>query len=211
MSKRGAFTLIELIFSMVIIAIAFTVLPKMLQLAAKSSKQSLKEEGMYGAVALMGLIQSTAWDEKNTQYDDILLVNSGNNAYDCNTTTTYRAGGFVGSRNCKNAQNASTTLGMEVGETIPNDMDDFSSYNASNDNNDRNYTLNVSTIYVADPALSDTTFSTNPSTQSTNTKYIVIDVNTSSNKMKPVMGNSVAHFYYFASNIGQMQVKKRAW
>ena len=182
----------------------------MLQLAAKSSKQSLKEEGMYSAVALMGLIQSTAWDETNTNYDDILIVNSGNSAYDCNTTTGYRVGGFTGSRNCKNNQNASSTLGIDTDDNnIPDDMDDFSSYTAQNYNASRGYTLTVSTHYVTDIAPSDTTFSNNTQSQSTNIKYIEVDVNAT--KKSSVIGSSIARFYYFAANIGQIQVNKRAW
>jgi len=73
MRKRDGFTLIELIFSMVIIAIAFTVFPKILQLATKVSVQNLKEEAMYNAVAYIGLIKSTAWDENNTISDNILI------------------------------------------------------------------------------------------------------------------------------------------
>jgi len=205
--KRDAFTLIELIFSMVIIAIAFTVLPKMLQLATKSSKQNLKEEGLYSAVALMGLIQSTAWDERNTRYDDILIVKNGHTAYNCSKITGYRIGGFTGSRNCKNEQNASTVLGPDADDNnIPDDMDDFTAYNAQNFNSSRAYKLTVSTRYVQDPAPA---FSTTSSTQPTNTKYITIDVNATSRQS--VLGNNIARFYYFAENIGQMQVNKRAW
>ena len=208
--EKKAFTLIELIFSMVIIAIAFTVLPKMLQLATKSSKQNIKEEGLYNAVALMGLIQSTAWDEANTEYDDILLVKNGNSSYECDTTTGYRIGGFTGSRNCKNKQNASETLALESNDNnTPDDMDDFATYDAQNHNDSRAYKLIVSTKYVDDITPSETTFHTTTSSQSTNIKYITIDINAT--KKQSVLGEHIARFYYFSSNIGQMQVNKRVW
>jgi prepilin-type N-terminal cleavage/methylation domain-containing protein len=205
---RKGFTLIELILSMVIIAIAFTVLPKILQLAAKVNTQSVREESMYNAIALVGLIQSTPWDENNTEVDDILLVKSGDSDYTC--SNDYRVGGFYGSRNCKNAKDAST-LGSDSNDDNSNDdMDDFSSVTAQNYNNSREYNLSVSVNYVDDIAMSDgSAFSTNTQSDSTNTKYIVIS--DKSNKKQGVLRDTIATFHFHAMNIGQIQVNKRAW
>jgi len=212
---RRAFTLIELIFSMVIIAIAFSVLPKILQLAVKSSTTSLKEEAMYNAVAYVGLIKSTAWDESNTEVDDILLVasdwNSEDDPYDCNTTTGYRTGGMKGSRNCFHEQNASLTLGSESSDTntYRDDMDDFITLTAKNYNSSREYNLSVEVDYVDDIALDATQYSNTQSTDSTNTKRITVTVKP--NKKSNVLGNTFVKVSFIAQNIGQIRVKRRVW
>ncbi len=207
---RKAFTLIELIFSMVIIAIAFSVLPKILQLAVKSSTTSLKEEAMYNAVAYVGLIKSTAWDENNTEVDDILLVasdwNSEYDPYDCNRTTGYRAGGMKGSRNCFHDKNAST-IGSNGNDR--DDMDDFITLTASNYNSSRDYNLSVDVKYIDDIALDATQYSNTQSTDSTNTKRIIVTVKP--NKKSNVLGNTFVKVSFIAQNIGQIRVKRRVW
>ncbi|ADN08505.1 type II secretion system protein [Sulfurimonas autotrophica] len=208
MIKKNAFTLIELILSMVIIAIAFTVLPKILQLSAKVSVQNLKGEAMYNAIAYIGLIKSTAWDEENIKYNDILLVANGDSDYDCNTTTTYRIGGFDGSRNCKNAKNASS-LGSDSNESYNNDMDDFDTINATNNTNSRAYDLNVSVDYLEDIAENGNTFSSTTKSNTTNTKRITIKVDVK--KKASALGNSFVQMSFIAQNIGQFQINKRVW
>jgi prepilin-type N-terminal cleavage/methylation domain-containing protein len=209
MRKKSAFTLIELILSMVIIAIAFTVLPKILQLAAKVSVQNVREEAMYNAVAYIGLIKSTAWDEKNTEVDDILHVsNYGNSDYNCSTATTYRIGGFDGSRNCKNNQGASS-LGSDSGESYNDDMDDFGTINATNNTNSRDYNLTVNVNYIQDIALNSDTFSSNTMSPTTNTKEINVTVTVK--KKASALGNSLVKMSFTAQNIGQLQINRRAW
>ena len=203
---RKAFTLIELIFSMVIIAIAFSVLPKILQLAIKSSTTSLKEEAMYNAVAYVGLIKSTVWDENNTEVDDILIVKSGDSAYDCNATTGYRAGGMKGSRNCFHEKNASA-IGSDDNDR--DDMDDFVTLTANNYNSSRDYNLSVEVDYVDDIALDATQYSNTQNTDSTNTKFITVTVKT--NKKSKTLGSAFVKIPFIAQNIGQITVNRRVW
>ena len=207
MRKKSAFTLIELILSMVIIAIAFTVLPKILQLAAKVSVQNVREEAMYNAVAYIGLIKSTAWDENNTVVDDILHVNDGDSDYECNKTTTYRIGGFDGSRNCQNDKNASV-LGTDENDFY-DDMDDFSTITAQNDTDSRNYDLNISVRYVTDIAEDSDTFSSEEQSDTTNTKEINVTVEVK--KKQAALGNSLVRMSFTAQNIGQQIINKRNW
>ncbi|UCN00792.1 prepilin-type N-terminal cleavage/methylation domain-containing protein [Sulfurimonas sp. SWIR-19] len=206
---KKAFTLIELIFSMVIIAIAFSVLPKILQLSIKSSTTSLKEEAMYNAVAYVGLIKSTAWDEENTKIDDILLVTAGNSVYDCNQTTGYRTGGMKGSRNCFHKKYASA-LGSDSNDL--DDMDDFITLNAKNSSSSRDYNLSVTENYIDDITLSATQYTiTYPpnATDTTNTKLITVTVQ--ANKKGNVLGNSFVKIPFIAQNIGQIKVNRRVW
>jgi len=211
MRKKSAFTLIELIFSMVIIAIAFTVLPKIMQLATKVSAQNLREEAMYNAVAYIGLIKSTAWDENNTMVDDILHVSSeGNSNYVCNSTTTYRIGGFDGSRNCRNDKSASV-IGVDNDENeFRDDMDDFNgSIDATNDTHSREYDLNVTVKYVKDIAENEASFVSEQRSDTTNTKEINITVIVT--KKQEALGNSLVKMSFIAQNIGQQRINRRNW
>lgn len=209
---RKSFTLIELIFSMVIIAIAFTVLPKILQLSAKVSSQSLKEEALYSGVTLMGYIKATAWDEQNTKYDDILIVQNGDSDYDCSGSNYIRKGGFVGSRNCENSRSASG-LGVDSDDNgIYDDVDDFSSIEANNYNMSRYYNLSVKVNYVKDIGSSDEVFKTIPSSDSTNTKYIIIDINNTSNKgINKTGSKNIAQLKFWTFNIGQIHINRIPW
>jgi len=54
---KKAFTLVELIFSMVIIAIVFTVVPKLMFATTKTMEFSIKEDGMFAAAVEMGDIE----------------------------------------------------------------------------------------------------------------------------------------------------------
>ncbi len=205
---RRGFTLLELIFSMVIIALAFTVLPKILQVSAKSSVKMLKEEAMSDAVALIGLIKALPWDENNTQSDDILhTLTAASNDYRCDPTTHYRKGGFVGSRGCFEDRNASA-IGIDGAESEPDDIDDFDGFTKtiSNAAGTRRYMLGVRVCYVADTT---NPFSRTCIAQSSDIKYV--DVNITPLSKQQLLGATVARFYYFASNIGQQHINRRPW
>ncbi|MRI58261.1 MAG: hypothetical protein C6H99_02010 [Epsilonproteobacteria bacterium] len=209
---RRSFTLIELIFSMIIIALAFSVIPKVLQISSKTSKMALKEEALYNAFALMGLIKNLPWDEQNNYYDDILLTQGGKSAYRCDRRWDgyYRRGGFVGSRNCINRLQASP-LGMEGGAM--DDIDDFTDYSvrAEGKNLKRQYELEVDVSYVEDmePYPGPVRLLEISSSDTTNTKYITIQVHALRHQEE--LGQYFGKVRYHAHNIGQILVNKIPW
>ena len=210
---RRSLTLVELIFSMIIIALAFSVIPKVLQVSSKTSKAALKEEALYNAFALMGMIKNLPWDEQNNFYDDILLTTGGKSAYRCGRRWDgyYRRGSFVGSRNCFQRVPASA-LGLESGGLL-DDIDDFTNkkITAAGKNMERIYELEVDVAYVEDmdPYPGTIRFSTVKQTDSTNTKYITIQVHALS-KVKE-FAQRFGLVRYHAHNIGQILVNKIAW
>jgi len=203
---RRSFTLIELIFSMVIIALAFTVLPKVLQVSAKSSATTLKEEAMSNAMAMMGWIRVLAWDERNVQSDEILIPQEYEPIYKCPVWDIYRAGGFAGSRNCRHKFSASA-LGPDT-EPVPNDIDDFAGYekNITNATGTRRYNLKVDVIYVKDY---NQTFLSQKASGSSDVKMVSILVTPLAKK--GALGGSFAKLTYFASNIGQIRINRVPW
>ncbi len=202
---RRSFTLIELIFSMVIIALAFTVLPKVLQVSAKSSATTLKEEAMSNAMAMMGWIRVLAWDEQNVQSDEILIPQEYEPIYKCPVWEIYRAGGFAGSRNCRHELPASSL--RKEGDNF-DDIDDFAGYetNITNSTDTRTYNLKVDVNYVKDY---NQTFLTRKAGGSSDVKMVRIVVTPLAKK--GALGGSFAKLTYFASNIGQIRINRVAW
>ena len=60
---KHAFTLIELIFAIVIIAISVVSLPMMSQVTAKSMENSLAQEAIFSALSEISMATAYAWDE----------------------------------------------------------------------------------------------------------------------------------------------------
>jgi len=215
---RNALTLIELILSMVIIAIVFTVIPRLVQSMNQSTQTTIKEEAMYNAMARIGQIINLPWDNNNTQVPQILTVTSGNPAYDCNTTSGYRIGGFVGGRNCIEPigvdTNASRIIGREDAEY--NDIDDFHDANITADKNCSSgvkglYAIGTSVMYVNDPAAAgDAVLSIIPmaANQSSNTKYVRVQVGYGSDSQHT---GCITALEYHALNIGHIQINSRPW
>lgn len=216
---RKGLTLIELILSMVIIGIVFTVIPRLIMSMNQSTQTTIKEEAMYNAMAQMGMILNLPWDNNNTQNPQILSVNSGDAAYNCNTTSGYRIGGFAGGRNCIGTDVYSAgAIGKEDAES--NDIDDFQ-------NTDINVTKNCSsgtkglfgikTIvqYVDDPASTGiAVLSNNPSTPNqSNTKYIEVKVGlgTDNHLYDASKKNCITALQYHSFNIGNIQINSRNW
>ncbi len=221
MLKKRGFTLIELIFSMVIIALVFTVIPKIIYAFNKSDTFSVREDALFNGVSLANMISRLPWDENNTEHNDILKTDSSNHNFDCNTTTYYRVGGFIGSRNCEN--NLSASIISSDGESDPaffNDFDDFNDINITAKLGGENlYTLSNRVNYISDgsavfgydyanKSVTITLNKTSDKNSSTNLKILNLDVYYSGKR-----GNTrkIANFSYISSNIGQVLIKKRSW
>ncbi len=68
--SKKAFTLIEILISLIIIGIVAVTLPIMLQTSTKTIKTSAKEEVFYQEFSLLQLINSLYFDENNTKDDN---------------------------------------------------------------------------------------------------------------------------------------------
>ena len=212
---RRALTLIELILAMVIIGIVFTVIPRLIHAMNQTSKTAQQEEAMYNAVALMGAIINLPWDNNNTVNDQILQVTQGNSAYECNTTSGYRIGGFIGGRNCIEPNGVdynASALGLE-GSDI-NDIDDYTlpinaDNNCSRSNGKSLYTLSPIISYVNDPSsigaitLSDVNIS-----NKSNTKHVLVKIGYHTDNK---LSGCITALQYDAFNIGQIHINSRSW
>ncbi|WP_457595938.1 type II secretion system protein [Hydrogenimonas sp.] len=211
---RRALTLIELIFSMMIVAVVFTIVPKILFATNKSFEAVVKEEALYNAMALTGLIASLPWDEANTDSDAILAASGGGEAYRCDATTGfYRIGGFSGGRNCLaeggTPPEASATLERE--DAYYNDLDDYDGYqvDATTPKGAR-YTLSVKVSYLQDPSPGEEVdlSALAPATEPTDLKEVAVTV-----RYAPAYRKSpfVKTITYVSANIGQTYIRRRRW
>lgn len=215
---RRALTLIELILTMVIIGVVFTVIPRLIHSMNQTSQTAIKEEAMYNAMTLMGAIINLPWDSNNTEHNQILQVNNGNTAYTCNTISGYRIGGFIGGRNCIEPSGIdynSTAIGKEDAQF--NDIDDYHDTNITADKNcsaslkKELYKMYTTVVYTNDPASSgtaDLNLTAKGANQSSNTKHVVVKVGYGSDSQHP---GCITALEYHAFNIGQIQINKRVW
>jgi hypothetical protein len=211
---RRALTMVELIFTMVIIGLVFMVIPKIVFVTNKSFETTVKEEALYNAMALMGIIVRLPWDEENTKTDQILGVASGNGAYRCDDSTGfYRVGGFAGSRNCIGSGaapvEASSALGRE--DSLFNDIDDYNGYTVDTTTpHGAKYRLRVAVAYLQDPSpgTSVDLSALSPASASTDIKEIRVTVSNAPGRKKAPFS---ATLYYHSVNLGQIYIHKRAW
>ncbi len=189
---KNAFTLVELIFSIVIIALVFTVVPKLLFVTTKTMEVSIKEDGLFAAMALMGNIIRLPWDE-NTILSEGKILDT-----DANTCTDYRIGGFAGSRNCLNSSASATTkAAFGSAGVLYGDVDDYDAYSAVTTGGRIPYTLGVEVNYA------DTNF--NAAAGSDELKEVKVNVSATGKS------SLCSTFFYYSANLGHVQINKRAW
>lgn len=194
---RNGLTLIELIFTMVIVAITFIVVPKLVHTMATASKTVMKEDAIYNTMTMMGLITHLPWDNNNVQNNSILNVTNGALSYTCNQTTGYRPGGFVGGRNCINSGSIPAATNIPTSSTIYNSIEDYNGYslNTKTECNNNLYDIGVEVSYLG--------------AQTSDVKHVKIT--TAYNSSFKLKNQGCDIFDYFSYNIGQININKRRW
>ncbi|MDX1810172.1 MAG: hypothetical protein R3331_11590 [Sulfurospirillaceae bacterium] len=209
---RFGLSLIELIFTIVIIGIVFTVIPKIILSLNKSDSFAIRQDALFNGISMMQMISSMPWDENNTNSNDILHVSSSaNQIFDCNSTTHYRIGGFIGSRNCENNKDASFIADFAgTNYFLANNIDEFN----NQDINATYYNLLIGVYYIDD----NITYSANKAqiVQSTlsvpyTTNLKRIDINITYNGKRGAQGKQIAQFSYVSANIGLKTLSRRVW
>ena len=206
---RRGLSLIELIFTIVIIAIVFTVIPKVILSLNKADSFAVRQDALFNGVSMISMISKLPWDEVNTNSSDVLHVDSAN--FTCSTTTFRRVGGFIGSRNCE--QNLTSSLGTD-GESSYDNYNDFDDFRSENNVTAEPYRLETKVTYLSDNfTLNGTklTFdlsSESETNSSTNLKKLDVVVYYAGKRGEH---RQLTQFGYVSSNIGQMILNKRSW
>lgn len=136
--SRAAFTLIELVFAIIIMSIAIVSLPLMMQITADGVEKSIAQEAIFaGSAELMGAT-SYYWDGRSTEdfalsgYSRVVDVDG-----DCDVTTRQRVGHV--NRRCVDSTVAAgvnytindATLGLNASVHADGDMFDNAAANES--------------------------------------------------------------------------------
>lgn len=214
---RKGLSLIELIFTIVIIALVFTVIPKIVFALKKSDSFAIRQDAILNSVSLMQMLSKLPWDQNNFNTTDILHVSPiGNPIFNCDPISRLRVGGFVGSRNCQDNLGASLPFnlrsdGGEVDETNFNDIDDFNNF----DFNTSIYNIHLAVFYVNDFAVTSPSITIDLSTNglvvgATNLKRVNLQTNYNGVRVGE-RGNALMNFSYTSANIGQTFLHKRVW
>ena len=207
---RFAFTMIELIFAIVIIGISVISLPMMTQTTSKGVEQNLVQEAIFAASAELNQVLSYYWDENSLQSANLLSKVVWSSPTDCDNNTKLRPGHINQTlhRRCvdNNTSGPSTILGLEVEDAgVADDIDDtnstthdiFINYTSSSDGHGykESYKSTINVTYAD--------FGT-VSAADKNIKKVQINITDSNN-------NTITSLKTYSANIGEIDYYKRSY
>ena len=206
--KKSSFTLIELIFAIVIVGIAVTSIPMLLITSANNTETNLQEKSFFNAYALVSLMQVALWDENNTKDDNyykVLTADNGDSKLKCIRKGVSQLNNDSGAT-CASDDNKTSKIGPDAGEddvSKYDDIDDFNGY----ETNTSDYIFDVSVRYLddsADYSAKNIFFNEDDkNTNGTNMKFITIDVKNKKTK------KLISKLQYSTSNIGMTKIESR--
>ena len=173
-STRTAFTLIEIVFTILLLGIIATGLPMLLIGDADTREETIVQEAIYASTAKMSQLLSYAWDENSiapltstVASSKVLDINSTTRdiEFDRNGLTKFRLGHFVGTGrrslyDISITNRFSSAIGFDAGETNAtfDDIDDdigtvtfiesTGTTNTSSIGYKENYRMNISVSYI---------------------------------------------------------------
>jgi len=220
---KRSFSLIELIFTIVIIALVFTTIPRIIYTTNESFKFTLKEDGIFNMMAKMMDTSFREWDENDTTSYDILLTGNSN-ILECNSSKKppIRIGGFYSgynySRICPHNLYVSH-IGTDLNENSEEDYDDVDDYNNIEDNATKKgktrYILYISNGYSDEWNSSDYnynnysldfTFSNTQNKDKSNIKMTKITL------YDKKYDKNISHARYWSANIGKIgYIESEQW
>ncbi len=194
---RSAFSMIELIFAVVIIGIAVLSLPMMSQVTSEGIKKNLVQEAIFAASTELNQIMSYYWDERSIEDGATLLSRVVDSNNDCNDISKLRVGHIH--RRCVNSNsNTLPPLGPDGGDL--DDIDDVNSASkavftgvASAHSYKQNYT-----------SVASVTRSTFGTATTNDIKKITVTIYDED-------GNPVTALSSYVANIGEVDYHKRTY
>lgn len=227
---RYAFTMIELIFALVIMGIVFLTLPLILINDSSSVEQNLIQEAVFASSAKLGQVLTYPWDENSPDPGTTLTASNvlrtqtaTPTVFDRVGTSDFRVGHIIQPlhrRLTPNSaeRNASTPLGADGGDL--DDLDDFHGTTetliptTSTGGYKKNYQITTTVSYLTDTPVFigandvNYTFDTGAiSANPTNIKMIetVTDQNDSN------VWSTIVRLRTFSANIGETDFYKRTY
>jgi prepilin-type N-terminal cleavage/methylation domain-containing protein len=236
-----AFTMIELIFAIVIIGITALTLPTILLNNNRSVEQNLEQEAVFVSATKMAQILTYAWDDQSRDpafgllvaKADVLDVTTGDLDFNrSGSGTDFRRGHFQQALHRRMTPHLTprvvtddTALGAEAGDR--DDIDDFNGLSeitiasGTQRGYKNTYTLNMTVGYVDDGVASgvnyftdtalDFDFNTTILNQETNIKMVEISVDKSTAAGGTFDETNIIVLRSYSSNIGETDYHKRTY
>jgi len=205
--RKSAFTLIELVFAIVIIGIAVTALPLMNQALTKGSEDNLVQEAIFGASTVLSEATTYHWDENSIDANNTSgLANVINIGSLCDATSTspryrLRPGHILEPYHRKCIKDLSITQANQSTDNNVTDVNDlvgsstlFIGASSASGYKDVTYTLNISVTTNVNFA-----GSANP-----DIKEINADIQDNA-------GNTIVSLSTYVANIGEIDYYKRSF
>lgn len=230
--KRSAFTMLELIVTIVVLALAFSAIPMMLTQNSKDLESTIEQEALYAASAKLSQMLTYKWDERSSVTSnsiatttakvlDIPASASTDTELARLPATRFRAGHFQvsGRRNFFSSETNASLLGNDLDDNVSgvDDIDDpISATLVSADTEDgykASYQVTETTNYINDVTNYAQTNIKNEinliAANRSNIKKIDIAVS-----MQYPGSNSFSYLFSlvsFSSNIGETPVASRVY
>ncbi|MDF1874204.1 type II secretion system protein [Sulfurimonas sp. SAG-AH-194-I05] len=208
MVRRYAFTMIELIFAIVIISIAMLSLPMMSQITSKNIENSLVQEAIFAASTELNQIVTFYWDASSMEGNSPLSRVVWTSNTDCDPVTKKRYGHINQPyhRRCTDG-NFTALPATNTSDANINDLDDLSHANES--------------IYIGD-ATSSTGYKKEYSSSITVTPNALFGASLIANpnikKIRVIISDqsvtppkNVVQLDTYSSNIGEIDYYKRTY
>ena len=224
--RRNAFTMIELIFAIIVISIVVISMPMMMKTNEDAVESNLVQEALFASSAKMMQLLSYPWDENSSDNTNAYgkVVDIPNDIVDYNRSdangtldinSSYRVGHIL-QDNHRRFHDYMSPYANTIGTLAMNGnsaLNNISAINIPFENAatsatgyKNNYTMDVNVSYIPDGNPSTFIFynlNTNPySTTPTNMKLITVNI-------KDSKGNLLTSLSSYSANIGEFDFAKR--
>ncbi len=170
-TQRKSFTMIELIFALVIISITVMSLPTVLLMSGNAQEQTLKEEGIMLTSTKVAQVLTYPWDQ-NSAPDAIMstsqaLNTGGDGDLGRNGATDFRVGHFPGEMRRRLTPNSNARNASAIGGAAGTNMGAFDGTNVqigaanATQGYKKVYRLTTAVTYIGDGANYNTPANTN--------------------------------------------------
>ena len=229
MVKRSAFTMIELIFAIVIMAIVIIALPRMMRTNSNALEANIDQEAVFGASAALMQTLSYPWDTNspgnNGSYNKIVAIpnyagtgNYGryfNNSNQYDTNGSFRIGAILESGHRRfHPYNASDANISGLKQTSPNPLcqtsatTPFINNSPSAQGYKKAYMTTTTVSYIPDTNDANNTFvfsSTGETNSPTNIKLVTVSI------LNAVTDKPIVLLRSYSANIGETSFYSRTY
>ncbi len=223
--RHTAFTMIELIFAIIVISIVVISMPMMMKANEDAVESNIVQEALFASSAKMMQVLSYPWDENSTDntgvYGKVIDISGGTAAYkrsDANGTldvnSSYRVGHILQDNHRRfhdyTSPYANTIGALATNVATPTALNNTGQTNVPFDNPlssatgyKNNYTMDVSVGYISDTPSSTFIFpNIGETTTPTNIRLLTVTIKDSN-------GNPLTLLRSYSSNIGEFDFAKR--